>query len=516
MRLPPPLRLAMLVSVLSAAEALRAAQPHLPNLLRRTAAVHSRSGGAIAQAGGRTSAAVTQAQEGEKVAKKSMDLNPPRGTRDFYPDEMALRNWLFGKMRESALLHAFEEYDAPVLESEDLYIRKAGEDVTQQLYSMEDRSGRRLSLRPEMTPSLARMVLAKQNSLPMPLKWFSIPQCWRYERMTRGRRREHYQWNLDVWGVSGLKAEVELLSAAVHFMRSVGLTSADVGIKLSTRSVLSELLTSLGVPEEQFASTCVLVDKLDKLPEDEVRTLLLEQGLPADSTSKLLSTLAITSFDELEKAMGSDSPAVQELNELFAMAKAYGLDDWLVLDLSVVRGLAYYTGAVFEGFDRSGELRAIFGGGRYDKLLGTFGGTDLPAAGFGFGDAVIVELLKMKGLLPDFSSSTTDTVLVAVQDESLRPDAMAAATELRAAGVKVSGLASVPRAPVPLLSSTHRPRHHLFTLLAVCVCVCARVPFLACRVPRTGRPRHRGEEDEVDLQACGSDAHAICRPLRPP
>merc|ERR1719171_2467223 len=193
---------------------------------------------------------------------------------------MALRNWLFGKWRQVATAHGFDEYDAPVLENEDLYIRKAGEDVTQQLYSLEDRSGRRLSLRPEMTPSLARMVLGKRNALPMPLKWFSIPQCWRYERMTRGRRREHYQWNLDVWGVSGLTAEVELLSAAVSFMKSVGLTSSNVGIKLSTRSVLSELLTSLGVPDDKFASTCVLIDKLDKLPEDEVRSLLLEQGLP--------------------------------------------------------------------------------------------------------------------------------------------------------------------------------------------------------------------------------------------
>jgi len=414
---------------------------NFPNPLRRVAKVQSRSRQLVAQAGGRVSAAVTQEKDSSSsdqgAPKKEVDLKPPRGTRDFYPEDMALRNWLFGKMRETSQLHGFEEYDSPVLECEDLYIRKAGEDVTQQLYSMEDRSGRRLSLRPEMTPSLARMVLGKAGSLPKPLKWFSIPQCWRYERMTRGRRREHYQWNMDVWGVDGLTAEIELLSAAVSFMRSVGLTSADVGIKLSTRSVLSELLTSLGVPEENFASTCVLVDKLDKLPEDDVRKLLLEQGLPEESTAKLLTTLAITSFDKLEAAMGSDSPAVQDLKQLFELAKAYELDDWLVLDLSVVRGLAYYTGAVFEGFDRSGELRAIFGGGRYDKLLGTFGGADMPAAGFGFGDAVIVELLKMKGLLPDFRTSSTDTVLLGMQDESLRPMAMASASALRAAGVKV-------------------------------------------------------------------------------
>ena len=214
---------------------------------------------------GRVSAAVVQDQKAgdeSDAPKGSMDLNPVRGTRDFYPEEMALRTWLFGKWRDIAALHGFTEYDAPVLEQEDLYVRKAGEDVTQQLYSMEDRSGRRLSLRPEMTPSLARMVLARKSALPLPLKWFSIPQCWRYERMTRGRRREHYQWNLDVWGVDELTAEVELLSAAVSFMRSVGLTASDVGIKLSTRTVLSEILSSIGVPDEKFASTCVLVDKL--------------------------------------------------------------------------------------------------------------------------------------------------------------------------------------------------------------------------------------------------------------
>jgi len=390
--------------------------------------------------GGRASAAVQaqKAADSEPAKQKgAMDLNPPRGTRDFYPEDMSLRSWLFGKWRETAASHGFEEYDSPVLESEDLYIRKAGEDVTKQLYSMVDQSGRRLALRPEMTPSLARMVLAKRQALPMPLKWFSIPQCWRYERMTRGRRREHYQWNLDIWGVSGLTAEVELLSAAVSFMSSVGLTSADVGIKISTRLVLSELLTSLGVPDDKFAQTCVLVDKLDKMPEAEIRAALLELGLPPDSAQTLLSTLAISDFSTLEAVVGADSPALLQLRELFELADAYGLREWLVLDLSIVRGLAYYTGTVFEGFDRTGELRAIFGGGRYDKLLGTFGGDDFPAAGFGFGDAVIVELLRMKDLLPGASIAGNGAVLVACQNEALRPRAMAAAAAIRAAGGKV-------------------------------------------------------------------------------
>jgi len=398
------------------------------------------------QGGSRASAAVTQSQQqlqdadGDVKASSppsAMDLKPPRGTRDFYPEDMALRSWLFGSWRRVAAQHGFEEYDAPVLETEDLYIRKAGEDVTQQLYSLEDRSGRRLSLRPEMTPSLARMVLAKRNALPLPLKWFSIPQCWRYERMTRGRRREHYQWNLDVWGVTTLHAEVELLSAAVTFMSSVGLTASDVGIKISTRRVLSELLPTLGVPEDKFASTCVLVDKLDKLPEEEVRKELLAAGLDDAAATTLLSTLSLSSLEQLEAVVGAESEAVQELKTLWALAEAYGLSEWLVLDLSVVRGLAYYTGVVFEGFDRTGELRAIFGGGRYDKLLGTFGGDDLAAVGFGFGDAVIVELLKMKNLLPEQPGKSAKSLLVGCPDEALRPTAMRAAAALRAGGATV-------------------------------------------------------------------------------
>lgn len=218
-------------------------------------------------------------------------------------------------------------------------------------------------------------------------------------------------------------------------MRQVGLTHEDVGVKVSTRAVLAELLPSLGVPPERFASTCVLVDKLDKLPPNEVKDALVTQaGMTADAADTLLTTLGIRDFPALREALGDDSPAVKELERLWELAKAYGYEDWLVLDLSVVRGLAYYTGIVFEGFDRSGELRAIFGGGRYDKLLGTFGGEELPAAGFGFGDAVIVELLKVKGLLPQVRSSAVTAVVFPFEEE-LRTEAMGVAGALRDAGV---------------------------------------------------------------------------------
>ena len=227
----------------------------------------------LAAQGGRVSTSVSdqdvaaKSDTKKKAPKKQskLDTNPPKGTRDFYPQDMRQRTWLFDQWRQVAKTYAFSEYDAPVLESEALYTRKAGEEVTQQLYNFVDKGERAVALRPEMTPSLARMVMAKKGGLPMPMKWFSIPQCWRYERMTRGRRREHFQWNMDIWGVAGVEAEAELLSAMVTFFENVGLSSQDVGIKVNSRLVIGEVLTELGIPEEKFAATCVLVDKLEKV-----------------------------------------------------------------------------------------------------------------------------------------------------------------------------------------------------------------------------------------------------------
>ena len=366
----------------------------------------------------------------------TIDTAPPRGTRDFPPEEMRLRTWLFGHFREVARQFAFEEYDAPVLESEALYVRKAGEEITGQLYNFEDKGGRKVALRPEMTPSLARLVLGKGRSLSLPIRWFSIPQCWRYERMTRGRKREHYQWNMDVFGVAGVTAEAELLAAVASFFSRLGLTEDDVGIRVSSRGVLHAVLTEkLGVPDEHFAAVCVLVDKLEKLPREAIEKDLAALGLQGALVDEILATLSLRSLDELAGVLGADHKVVVELNELFALADAYGIADWLVFDASVVRGLAYYTGVVFEAFDRGATLRAICGGGRYDHLLSTFGGNDIPACGFGFGDVVIVELLKDKGLLPDLPRAVDDVVFSFSQD--LRSDAVRIASMLRKSGRSV-------------------------------------------------------------------------------
>ena len=334
-----------------------------------------------------------------------------RGTRDFYPEDMRLRNWLFDNFADAALLHGFDEYDAPVLEHEELYTRKQGEEITQQLYNFEDKGDRKVALRPEMTPSLARMVMARAGGLSMPIKWFSIPQCWRYERTQRGRGREHYQWNVDIWGTNEISADAELISILVTFFEGVGLTAKDLVIKISSRKVLEEVLGSLEISEEIFSKTCIIVDKMDKLPADIIEEQLTELGHNSDAISKIQSILGIKNMDELANSLGKESSAVSELNSLFDSIDSYGILEWVEFDASVVRGLAYYTGAVFEAHDREGKFRAICGGGRYDKLLSTLGGKDLPATGFGFGDMVIMELLAEKNLIPELISGIEDIVI---------------------------------------------------------------------------------------------------------
>jgi histidyl-tRNA synthetase len=355
-----------------------------------------------------------------------------RGTRDFYPEDMRLRNWLFDNFDDAALLHGFEEYDAPVLEHEDLYTRKQGEEITQQLYNFQDKGDRKVALRPEMTPSLARMVMARAGALPMPIKWYSIPQCWRYERTQRGRGREHYQWNVDIWGTNEISADAELISILVTFFKRVGLTEEDLVIRMSSRKVLEEVLGSLGITGDTFTQTCIIVDKMDKLPADTVSQQLADLGLEPNAIGTIQSTLGIKNMESLREVLGEDSEAVSELTNLFSALDSYGISEWVEFDASIVRGLAYYTGPVFEAHDRAGELRAICGGGRYDKLLSTLGGKDLPATGFGFGDMVIMELLAEKGLVPELTSGNDD-VVISLSPE-LRNAAMSVASSLRSAG----------------------------------------------------------------------------------
>lgn len=369
-----------------------------------------------------------------------LDLQPPRGTRDFYPDDMRRRNWLFGLFRETAARFGFEEVDAPMVEHAELFTRKAGEEIVHQLYHfvLHDRH---LALRPEMTPSLARMVIARQGAMRFPIRWFTVTQNWRYERMTRGRRREHYQWNMDIWGEPGVEAEAELLSAIFSVLDAVGLARGKVKIRLNSRALLEESLRGgvLATRPEAFAALCVVIDKLDKIGAEAVTELLCDPagavGLSAGEAESVLEMLAARSLDEAARFAAADSRALLDLRQLYGLLEAYGIAGEVPFDASVVRGLAYYTGVVFEAFDAAGSLRAIAGGGRYDRLAETLGGKPVPAVGFGFGDAVIGELLEDEGLWPALGRDVQDVVYAFSAAE--KAAAIAIATRLRAAGRRV-------------------------------------------------------------------------------
>jgi histidyl-tRNA synthetase len=324
------------------------------------------------------------------------------GFRDFYPQEFAERAFIMGTWREVARRYAFVEYDGPPLEPLELYTRKSGDEIVGQLYNFIDKGGREVALRPEMTPTVARMVAARANALRKPVRWFSMPQLFRYERQQKGRLREHYQLNVDIFGAAEVAADAELVACAVDMMRAFGLTADDVVVRVSDRRLLQAYLESLGVPAESVAGVYGVIDKLERQPAAVSAEKLVQLEVPPSAVDRIL-TIADVGFQELASRLGGTSAAtiVEEFGAFLRYVPSLlGTDaSWLRIDLSIVRGLAYYTGIVFELFDRSGEFRAICGGGRYDALLQSLGGADLPALGFGMGDVVLGELLRAKGLM---------------------------------------------------------------------------------------------------------------------
>lgn len=365
------------------------------------------------------------------------------GFRDFYPDELARRAHIFSAWRAVARRYAFAEYDGPPLEPLDLYTRKSGDEIVGQLYNFTDKGGREVALRPEMTPTFARMVGARANALRKPVRWFSVPQLFRYERAQRGRLREHFQLNVDIVGEASEVADAELLCVAIDIMKELGLTAEDVNARVSDRRLLNGVLTTLGVAEAQIPAVYAVVDKIARQPREVSEQKLAEAGLDAPLVARVLSLASGTSFQALQAEFG-EAPAAQEhiarfgryLEHLDAMA----VRDWVVLDLSIVRGLAYYTGIVFELFDAKGELRAICGGGRYDTLLKALGGVDLPALGFGMGDVVLGELLTERKLWPEAGQDAVDLFVVAGDGALARPygEVLRLARNLRDAGFSVN------------------------------------------------------------------------------
>ncbi len=333
----------------------------------------------------------------------ALSTQPYKGTRDFYPVDKRIQNWMFNHLRATVETFGFQEYDGPMLEPFELYAAKSGEElVNQQLYWLVDRGERKMAIRPEMTPTLARMVAGKIQELPKPIRWFSIPNLWRYERPQRGRLREHWQLNVDVLGGDSLLADAEVLQLAYELMRAFG-GEKHIRIKLNNRRLVDYFFTeSLGLSPEVALATMKAVDAKAKISPEAYTKWLTDLGQQADQISRLDSFFN-SSFEDIAKIL--PCPGVDELRQVFRYLEESGLGAVAEYDPSVMRGMNYYTGTVFEIYDTSPEnRRAMFGGGRYDNLVGMFGNHKLSGVGFGMGDVTLRDFLETHQLLPALGS----------------------------------------------------------------------------------------------------------------
>jgi len=346
---------------------------------------------------------------------------------------MAFRNWLFERWRRASRRAGFVEVDGPELEPLELYTDKSGPEISEQLYWLEDKSRRRLALRPEFTPTLVRMIAARQAALPEPIRWFNISRCFRYERAQKGRLREFFQWNVDLLGIAEEIADAECISLAVDAMKEVGLGPEDIQVRINDRRLLGAVVRHLGIAEDRVPQVFGILDKRDKVPAEALGALLAEAGLEAQQRQGLERILAwqhLEDIDARELATPEVQAAAESLRRLLALLADYGIAEWCRFDIGIVRGLAYYTGPVWEVHDRKGERRAIFGGGRYDRLLADLGGKPMPACGFGCGDVVLGILLSERGLRPQAEAPAEFFVASGIE-ESL-PQVLQVVRHLRA------------------------------------------------------------------------------------
>ncbi len=360
------------------------------------------------------------------------------GFRDFYPDAMALRSHIFATWRSVAVRYGFEEFDGPPLEPLELFTAKSGDEIVEQLYAFEDKGGRAVALRPEMTPTLARMVGARANALKKPIRWFVISQLFRYERQQRGRLREHFQLNCDILGEPGPIADAEIIALALDAMRAFGLTSADVRARISDRRVLEALLRGAGLADRQLPAAYQAIDKAERITRPRVSAMLEAQGLESAEIDAIFQVAGLRTWQAVAEALGrvpGGEEAGRPLRTAMDALEAMDLGTFVDLDLSIVRGLDYYTGIVFELFDAAKSRRAICGGGRYDTLLKALGGADLPALGFGMGDVVLGDLLVERQLVPP--AVPTIDVFVAGATEDDLPDLLGLVHALRDRGIRV-------------------------------------------------------------------------------
>ena len=363
-----------------------------------------------------------------------MKIPPVKGTRDFYPPEMAVRNWIIDGWKKVSLRNGFEEYDGPIFEYLKMFQIKSGDEIVEQLFSLKDRGGRELALRPEITPTLARMVNQRINSLPKPIKWFSVPRLFRAERPQKGRLREFFQWNIDIIGVDDVLADAEVIFATIDYLREVGLSREDIKVKISSRKLLAAFLKSLGIPKERLEPIFAVLDKKSRVPPDTFSQMLDEQIPDKDKIRKILEFMSLTSIPELDdfiKLPDEEFYAYNEIKILFTNLSFMGVGDFCVFDPTIVRGLAYYTGIVFEVHDVTDNLRAICGGGRFDNLLRDFGGPLIPATGMGMGDCVLEILLREKGLFDKKVSKRELEYFVALADRVFSKRVYEITAELR-------------------------------------------------------------------------------------
>jgi len=356
-------------------------------------------------------------------------IQPVKGTRDFYPESMAIRNWLYSTMRQVSESFGYQEYEAPFLESIDLYAAKSGEElVKKQSYVFPDRSGDLLTLRPELTPSLTRMIAQRQRQLTFPLRWWSFGPFWRYEAPQKGRTREFFQWNIDLIGVDNPEADAELITILATFFKTLGLKPTDVIIQVNDRHLLDAELAELGLPNDARREISRWIDRRDKMKATEWEGYGREIGV---SDAQLTEIKLMLQNNDLWKKSN-------ELVRVFEALKVMELAEYIRFNPAVIRGLDYYTGIVWEAFDVSGEVpRAIMGGGRYNNLLGDVGGEPLPATGFAMGDVVISLILEDKGLIPKDLGNSPASILVTVFDDERWMTSLEFTAELRSAGLKV-------------------------------------------------------------------------------
>ncbi|MCI0499048.1 MAG: histidine--tRNA ligase [Planctomycetales bacterium] len=367
-----------------------------------------------------------------------MKIQSVKGTRDFYPPQMAVRNFIIDGWKAASKRCGFVEYDGPIFEYLQMYQIKSGQEIVEQLFNFQDRGGRLLAIRPEITPTLARMVNQQINTLPRPVKWFSVPRLCRAERPQKGRLREFFQWNIDIIGADDVLADAEIVYCSLDYLRSAGLTEKDVVARISSRRLLAALLKNIGIAEDRLDVLYPILDKKSKVPAEAFEEMLQKEvssGQIIRTIQQLMEVHLVDAIPSIVNLNNEAQAALDEVARVFAYLDRMGVRDFCRFDMGIVRGLAYYTGMVFEIHEVAGELRAICGGGRYDNLLSDFGGPKITATGMGMGDCVLEILLRQKGLLKDdtLDVQTLDYFVVCA-DAELFDKAVSVAAVLRRKG----------------------------------------------------------------------------------